>query len=200
MAISLKKGEKVSLSKKVGAAGLKKIRVGLGWDVRKTDGEAFDLDASAFLLGAGGKVIDAEKGMVFYGFPATDDGTVKHTGDNKTGQGEGDDECILIDVAGLAANIEKIAFGVTIFQAAKRRQTFGQVNQAYIRVLNEEDGTELTRFDLSEDFSTETAITLGVLYKHNGEWKFEANGQGYAGGLKPLAESYGMEVADDEDA
>lgn len=200
MALSLKKGEKISLSKTAaanGSAGLKKLRVGLGWDVRATDGAEFDLDASAFLLKGDGKV-RGDHDMVFYGQPESLEGAVKHTGDNKTGAGDGDDESVIIDLEKMPADVLRVAITATIHLAAKRAQSFGQVSNAYVRVLDEATGTELTRYDLSEDYSTETALIFGAVYLHNGEWKFEANGQGFAGGLKPLAMSYGVDVGDEE--
>lgn len=193
MPVSLKKGEKVSLTKTAGAAGLTKIRVGLGWDRRQTVGDQFDLDASAFMLKADGKVRN-ERDFVFYGdgYTKSPEGAVEYGGDNRTGQGDGDDEFILVDLPKVPDEIKKIAITVTIDEWEARRQSFGQVTNAYIRVVNEADNTELARYDLSEDFSTETALVFGEVYNHNGEWKFSAVGQGFPGGLGDLCASYGV--------
>ncbi len=193
MAISLKKGEKVSLTKTAGAAGLTNILIGLGWDARVTDGTAFDADASAFMLTAAGKVVD-EKGFVFYGNPVSAEGAVKHNGDNKTGAGDGDDETIDIDLTKVPAAITKIAVAVTIHEATERRQSFGQITSAFVRIVNKADGTELARFDLSEDASTNTAMIFAEVYNHNGEWKLNAVGQGYDGGLGALCGNFGIDV------
>jgi tellurium resistance protein TerD len=193
MAISLQKGGNVNLSKEAGAAGLAKVTVGLGWDVRSTDGAAFDLDASVFLLKGDGKV-RSDADFVFYNQPKSAEGSVVHKGDNRTGAGEGDDEAVDVDLAATPAAVEKIAFTVTIHDADARRQNFGMVNKAYIRVVNQADGKELARYDLSEDGSTEAALIFGELYRNNGEWKFKAVGQGFKGGLGPLAASYGVSV------
>jgi len=191
MAVSLSKGGNVSLSKE--APGLTAIDVGLGWDARVTDGSAFDLDASAFLLNEAGKVRkDAD--FIFYNNKLSEDGSVAHQGDNVTGTGEGDDEVVSIDLAKVPADVQKVAFSVTIHDAEARRQNFGQISNAYIRVLNKADGKEIARYDLSEDYSTETAMIFGELYRHNSEWKFKAIGQGFAGGLGPLARNYGVNV------
>lgn len=191
MAINLSKGQKVDLTKS--NPGLTKIVVGLGWDTNKYDGGSdFDLDGQAFLLSEGDKVTtDAD--MVFYGNLKHPSGSVEHMGDNRTGVGEGDDEVINIDLSAVPASVQKIDFTTTIYEAAERRQNFGQVSNAYIRVMDE-SGTELIRYDLSEDYSTETAMVVGELYRHNGEWKFNAVGTGYAGGLKALCESYGVTI------
>jgi tellurium resistance protein TerD len=191
MAVSLSKGGNVSLSKE--APGLVAIDVGLGWDARVTDGSAFDLDASAFLLNDGGKV-RTDSDFIFYNNTASPDGSVVHQGDNQTGSGDGDDETVSIDLSKVPAGVQKIAFTVTIHEAEARKQNFGQVNNAYIRVLNKTDGKEITRYDLSEDYSTETAMIFGELYRHGGEWKFKAIGQGFAGGLGPLAKNFGVNV------
>lgn len=192
MSVNLTKGQKVSLTK--GNPGLKKIFVGLGWDVNAFDtGAAFDLDASAFLLAANGKVADS-KDFVFYGNLKHPSGAVVHTGDNLTGEGEGDDEAIMVDLTMIPQNVMKIAFTATIYDAESRRQTFGQVNNAYIRIYDEVTGQELLRYDLGEDFSVETAVVFGELYRNNGEWKFNAIGSGYQGGLAALCGSYGIEV------
>ncbi len=191
MAVSLSKGGNVSLSKE--APGLKGVRVGLGWDTRVTDGSAFDLDASVFVLNETGKV-RSDADFIFYNNKNGADGAVVHQGDNQTGEGSGDDEVVAVTLDKLSADIQKLSFAVTIHDADARRQNFGMVSNAYIRVLNEDGGTEIARYDLSEDASTETAMTFGELYRHNGEWKFKAIGQGFAGGLGPLAQSLGVNV------
>jgi tellurium resistance protein TerD len=191
MSISLSKGGNVSLSKE--APGLKKIRIGLGWDARATDGAPFDLDASAFLLGANEKV-RGDFDFIFYNQLQSKDGAVVHQGDNRTGEGQGDDEQITVDLEKLSPDVQKIAFVVTIHDAEARKQNFGQVKNAYIRVVNESDGKEIARFDLSEDMSTETAVIFGEVYRYNNEWKFKAVGQGFKGGLGPLARNYGVNV------
>jgi len=192
MPISLSKGQNISLSKE--APGLSEVIVGLGWEERKTDGAPFDLDASAFILGEDGKVLN-EKSFVFYKSKVSTCGAVVHNGDNLTGQGDGDDETLDVKLTGLPEEAKKIVFTVTIHDAEARNQNFGQVSNSHIRVINKADGIELARFDLSEDASTETAMTFGELYRHNGEWKFKAIGQGYAGGLLALATSYGLDVS-----
>ena len=191
MALSLQKGGNISLSKQ--DANLQRILVGLGWDPRSTDGQQFDLDASAFLLGASGKV-RGDHDFIFYNQLRSVDGSVEHTGDNRDGQGEGDDEVIKINLTQVPAEVDRIAVSVTIDQAEQRRQNFGQVGGAFIRIVNEDNGQELTRYDLGEDFSTETAVIFGEVYRHGGEWKFRAVGQGYTGGLGPLARNYGVNV------
>jgi len=191
MAISLQKGGNVSLSKQV--PGLKKVRFGLGWDLRKTDGADFDLDASAFVLDGNGKVL-SDQHFVFYNNPKDPSGAVAHKGDNRTGQGEGDDEVIEIELGTMPPTAAKVAFVVTIHDAEARKQNFGQVGNAYIRSLNAEGEQEIARYDLSEDASTETAMIFGELYRHNDEWKFKAIGQGYAGGLAAVARDYGVNL------
>ena len=192
MAISLKKGQKVDLTK--GNPSLTKILIGLGWDVNKYDGGFdFDLDAAAFLLNASGKV-NADEDFVFYNNLKHASGSVEHMGDNLTGEGEGDDEEIKVDLAKVPANIEKIDFTVTIYDAEVRKQTFGQVSNAYIRVVDDTTGNELIRYDLGEDFSIETAVVVGELYRHNGEWKFNAIGSGFSGGLAALGRNFGVNV------
>lgn len=192
MAISLKKGQKVDLTK--GNPSLSKILIGLGWDTNKYDGGFdFDLDAAAFLLGANGKVT-ADEDFVFYNNLKHKSGAVEHMGDNLTGEGDGDDEEIKIDLSKVPANIEKIDFTVTIYEADERKQTFGQVSNAYIRVVDDSTGTELIRYDLGEDFSVETAVVVGEIYRHNGEWKFNAIGSGFSGGLAALGRNYGVNV------
>ncbi|MDR1109646.1 MAG: TerD family protein [Deltaproteobacteria bacterium] len=191
MAVSLQKGGNVSLSKE--APGLQAIVVGLGWDARATDGADFDLDASAFLLQENGKVKSGSD-FIFYNKLKSDDGSVEHTGDNLTGAGEGDDESIKVNLAGVPASIQKIAITVTIHDAENRHQNFGMVSNAFMRVVNQADNVEISRFDLSEDMSTETAMIFGEIYRHSGEWKFKAIGQGFSGGLRALALNYGVDV------
>jgi tellurium resistance protein TerD len=191
MAITLSKGGNVSLSKS--APGLTKIIVGLGWDVRQTDGAAFDLDASAFLLKTDGKV-RSDGDFIFYNQTKSPDGSVEHTGDNLTGAGDGDDETVKVNLATVPPEIDKIAISVTIHDAEARKQNFGMVSQAFVRVVNEADGKEIVRYDLSEDFSVETALIFGEVYRSSGEWKFRAVGQGYKGGLGPLAKNFGVNI------
>ena len=189
MALSLSKGGNLSLSKE--APGMTKVLVGLGWDARSTDGQDFDLDASAFLLKADGKV-RADSDFIFYNQLKSVDGSVEHTGDNRTGEGDGDDEAIKVDLSKVPADIDRIAFSVTIHEADARKQNFGQVRNAFIRIVNQDNNSEVARYDLAEDASTETAMIFAELYRNGAEWKFRAVGQGFAGGLKPLAESYGL--------
>ncbi|KVC66093.1 chemical-damaging agent resistance protein C [Burkholderia ubonensis] len=189
MALTLQKGGNLSLSKE--APGLIKILVGLGWDPRATDGTEFDLDASAFLLGANGKV-RGDADFIFYNQLKSPDGSVEHTGDNRTGAGDGDDEVIKVDLSRVPADVDKVAFTVTIHDADARKQNFGQVSNSFIRIVNETNGAEVVRYDLAEDASVETAMIFAELYRHNNEWKFRAVGQGYAGGLRALANGYGM--------
>ena len=192
MSVSLKKGQKVSLTKD--NPGLSKVVVGLGWDVNQFDtGGDFDLDAAAFLLTDSGRV-SGQQDFVFYGNLVHPSGGVQHMGDNLTGAGEGYDEQIKIDLSQVPANITKIAFTVTIYEAESRRQNFGQVNNAFIRIYNEANGEELLRYDLGEDFSIETAAVFGELYKNGDEWKFNAIGSGYQGGLAALCANFGVEV------
>lgn len=192
MPVSLQKGQKVSLTK--GNPGLKNVVVGLGWDVNAFDtGGAFDLDAAAFLLTDTGKVASSAD-FVFFGNLVHSSGSVQHMGDNLTGAGDGDDEQIRIDLSKVPANITKIAFTVTIYEAEARRQNFGQVNNAFIRIYNEATGEEMLRYDLGEDFSIETAAVFGELYKNGEEWKFNAIGSGYQGGLAALCANYGVDV------
>ena len=192
MAISLTKGQKVDLTKN--NPGLKNVLVGLGWDINRFDsGSDFDLDASAFLVQENGKV-SGDQDFIFYSNLEHPSGAVKHLGDNLTGVGDGDDEQIVIDLSLVPENIQKIAFTVTIYDAEVRRQNFGQVSNAFIRIYNKANGEELLRYDLGEDFSIETAAVFGELYRHNGEWKFNAIGSGYQGGLAALCENYGVDV------
>ena len=193
MPINLSKGQKVDLTK--GNASLKHIMVGLGWDVNAFDsGADFDLDASAFMCGANGKC-PTEKEFVFYGNLEHPSGAVKHQGDNLTGEGDGDDEQIFVDLKAIPESVDKIAFTVTIYEAQERRQNFGQVSNAYIRIVDEDTNQELIRYDLGEDFSIETAVVVGELYRNNGEWKFNAIGSGFQGGLAALCGYYGIDVA-----
>lgn len=192
MAISLTKGQKVDLTKT--NPGLNKIVVGLGWDTNKYDGGSdFDLDAAAFLLNKDAKAAN-EADFVFYNNAIGRNESVKHTGDNKTGEGEGDDEQIKIDLSKVPADVEKIDFTVTIHEAEARNQNFGQVSNAFIRIVNEETNAEILKFDLGEDFSIETAVVFGELYRNGGEWKFNAIGKGYQGGLAALVKSFGLQV------
>jgi tellurium resistance protein TerD len=191
MAISLQKGGNVNLSKE--APGLKKIVIGLGWDPRSSDGAAFDLDGSAFLLKADGKV-RSDLDFVFYNNLKSVEGSVIHAGDNRDGQGDGDDEKLTVDLAAVPASIDRLAVSVTIHEAAARRQNFGMVAKAYIRCVNADNNTEIARFDLSEDSSTETAMIFGEIYRLGAEWKFRAVGQGFNGGLGPLARSFGVDA------
>ncbi|HRF62271.1 MAG TPA: TerD family protein [Candidatus Competibacter sp.] len=191
MAISLNKGGKLSLSKE--APDLKKVLVGLGWDARATDGADFDLDASAFLLDANGKV-RSDADFIFYNQLKSPCGSVQHTGDNRTGAGEGDDEAVMVDLTRVPADVQKITFTVTIHEADQRRQNFGQVGNAFIRLVNAETNIEVARYDLGEDASTETAMIFGELYRHGGEWRFGAVGQGYAGGLAAMCRQYGINI------
>ena len=193
MPINLSKGQKVELTKD--NPSLTKIMVGLGWDVNAFDsGADFDLDASVFMVGENGKC-PTEKDFIFYGNLEHASGSVKHMGDNRTGAGDGDDEQITVDLKAIPANISKVAFTVTIYDAEARRQNFGQVSNAYIRIVDENTGAEVIRFDLGEDFSIETAVVVGEIYRHNGEWKFNAIGSGFQGGLAALCGHYGIEVA-----
>ncbi len=192
MSINLSKGQRVDLTK--GNPNLTNIMAGLGWDVNAFDsGADFDLDASAFMVGRNGRC-PTEKEFIFYGNLVHDSGAVTHMGDNLTGEGEGDDEQIEIDLSKVPSNIEKIAITVTIYDADKRRQNFGQVSNAYIRLVDETTGAEIIRYDLGEDFSIETAVVVGELYRNNGEWKFNAIGSGFQGGLAALCGHYGIEV------
>ena len=191
MGISLSKGGNISLTKS--EPGLKRISVGLGWDVRATDGKAFDLDASAFLLTASGKV-RGDHDFIFYNQLKSADGSVEHTGDNLTGAGDGDDESIMVDLMKVPAEVDRIAVAVTIHDADARGQNFGMVSNAFIRVVNAETNNEVTRYDLSEDASVETAMIFGEVYRHGTDWKFRAVGQGYKGGLGPLASSFGVNI------
>lgn len=191
MGVSLSKGGNVSLTKE--APGLTAVVVGLGWDARSTTGTEFDLDASAIMLSSGGKVL-SDSHFIFFNNKKSPDGTVEHTGDNLTGEGEGDDEQIKVDLAGVPAECDKIVFAVSIYEAESRSQNFGQVRNAFIRVVNQAGGAEITRYDLSEDASTETAMVFGELYRNGPDWKFRAVGQGYASGLRGIAQDFGVNV------
>jgi tellurium resistance protein TerD len=190
MAISLQKGQKVDLTK--GNPGLKRIMVGLGWDTNKYDGgQDFDLDAAAFMLSSTGKV-RSEKDFIFYNNLKDDADSVTHMGDNLTGEGEGDDEQVKIDLSLVPADISKISFTVTIHDAVNRGQNFGQVSNAFIRIVNEDTNEEMIRYDLGEDFSIETAVVVGELYRQGAEWKFNAIGSGFQGGLAALCNNFGI--------
>ncbi|KAJ50114.1 tellurium resistance protein TerD [Clostridium tetanomorphum] len=192
MAISLQKGQKVDLTKT--NPGLKKVIVGLGWDVNKYDGGFdFDLDAAVFLLNDSGKV-NNEQDFIFYNNATHTSGAVMHMGDNLTGAGDGDDEQVKVQLASVPAEVNKIDFTVTIHDAEARRQNFGQVSNAYIRIFNEETGEELVRYDLGEDFSIETAVVVAEIYRHGSEWKFNAIGSGFQGGLSALCRNFGINV------
>ncbi len=191
MPVSLSKGGNVSLTKE--DPGLKNIHIGLGWDTRATDGSDFDLDASAFILTETEKVRN-DHDFIFYNNLKSVDGAVTHTGDNRTGEGDGDDEALTVALDKVPAEVQKVAVAVTIHDADQRRQNFGMVSNAFIRIVNQDSGTEIARYDLSEDASMETAMVFAELYKHGEEWKFKAIGQGFQGGLGPLARNYGVNV------
>ncbi|TXR56478.1 TerD family protein [Quadrisphaera setariae] len=191
MAVSLSKGGNVSLTK--AAPGLTAVVVGLGWDARTTDGKPFDLDASAIGCRPDGKAVSDEH-FVFFNNLKSPDGAIEHTGDNVTGEGAGDDEQIKVDLAGAPADLDKVVFPVSIYEADGRGQSFGQVRNAFIRVMNQADGSEIARYDLSEDASTETAMVFGELYRNGSEWKFRAVGQGYSTGLGGIAKDFGINV------
>ena len=191
MPISLSKGGNVSLSKE--APGLKDVVIGLGWDARSTDGSDFDLDASLFMLKDDDKV-RSDSDFIFYNNKVSSDGSVEHLGDNLTGEGAGDDEQIKVNLDSVPQDVSKLSVGVTIHEAEGRSQNFGMVSNAFIRVVNGADNSEIARYDLSEDASTETAMVFGEVYRRGGEWKFKAVGQGFAGGLGPLARNYGVNV------
>jgi tellurium resistance protein TerD len=191
MAISLQKGGNVNLSKE--APGLSKMVVGLGWDVRATDGAEFDLDGAVFLLNGSGKV-RSDADFVFYNNLKSTDGSILHSGDNRTGAGDGDDETVTIELSRVPADVDKIVLAVTIHEAESRRQNFGQVSKAFVRCVNAAGNTEIARYDLSEDGSTEAAMVFGEVYRAGSDWKFRAIGQGFKGGLGPLARNYGVNV------
>ena len=191
MGVSLSKGGNVSLTKS--APGLTAVTVGLGWDIRTTTGADFDLDASAILLDTSGRVL-SDAHFVFFNNLASPDGSVQHLGDNLTGEGEGDDEQVDVDLAAVPAEVDKVVFPVSIYDGESRGQSFGQVRNAFIRVVNKAGGAELARYDLSEDASTETAMVFGEVYRSGSEWKFRAVGQGYASGLAGIAKDFGVNV------
>lgn len=192
MGIVLKKGQKIDLTK--GNPNLTKITVGLGWDTNTYDGGFdFDLDASVFMVGKSGKV-ENDVDFIFYNNLRHPSGSVEHKGDNRTGEGDGDDEAIIVDLTRVPDYIDKIAFTVTIYDAKARNQNFGQVSNAYARVVDENSGSEVLKYDLGEDFSIETAIVVCEIYNHNGEWKFNAIGSGFEGGLDALCKNYGLNV------
>lgn len=191
MAVSLTKGGNVSLTKE--APSMKTALTGLGWDARVTDGGAFDLDASVFMVTESGKVV-SDQGFIFFNQKNSPCGSVEHLGDNLTGEGDGDDEQVKVNFDKVPADIKKLVFAVTIHEADARNQNFGMVSNAYIRIVNADGNVEIARFDLSEDASTETAMIFGELYRHNDEWKFKAIGQGFSGGLKALAQQHGVNV------
>lgn len=192
MSIVLKKGQKIDLTK--GNPSLTKITVGLGWDTNAYDGGYdFDLDASVFMVGKSGRV-EHDEDFIFYNNLKHPSGSVEHTGDNRTGEGDGDDESVVVDLPKVPDYIDKIAFTVTIYDAKARNQNFGQVSNSYVRVVDENNGSEVLRYDLGEDFSIETAIVVCEIYRYNGEWKFNAIGSGFEGGLEALCKNYGLNV------
>jgi tellurium resistance protein TerD len=191
MSVSLSKGGNVSLSKE--APGLRAVLVGLGWDVRTTTGADFDLDASALMVGTAGTIL-SDQHFIFFNNLKSPDGSVEHTGDNLTGEGEGDDEVIKVNLSGVPGEVDKIVVAVSIYDAEPRGQSFGQVRNAFIRVVNQDDNREITRYDLTEDASTETAMIFGELYRNGADWKFRAVGQGYSTGLGGIARDYGVNV------
>ncbi|PWQ98562.1 TerD family protein [Leucothrix arctica] len=191
MGVSLQKGGNVSLEKV--APGMTKCVLGLGWDTRATDGADFDLDASVFMVGENGQV-RGDSDFIFYNNLKSTEGSVEHTGDNLTGEGDGDDESVKVNLPLVPADVSKIILGVTIHDGEARGQNFGQVSNAFIRIVNQDNNEEVARYDLSEDYSVETALVFGELYRHNGAWKFKAIGQGFAGGLSPMAKQYGVSV------
>jgi tellurium resistance protein TerD len=192
MAINLSKGQKVDLTKS--NPGLSNVIVGLGWDTNKYDGgQDFDLDSSVFLLNSSGKA-SSEEDFIFYNNTVGAAGAVEHTGDNKTGEGEGDDEQVKVNLSAVPSSIERVTFAITIHDAETRGQNFGQVSNSYVRIINGDTNEELIRYDLGEDFSIETAIVVGELYRHNNEWKFNAIGSGYQGGLGSLVKDFGLDA------
>jgi tellurium resistance protein TerD len=191
MSVSLSKGGNVSLTKE--APGLTAVLVGLGWDIRTTTGAEFDLDASALMLGSNGKIV-SDQHFVFFNNLKSPDGSVEHMGDNRTGEGEGDDEVIKVHLAAVPEDVEKIVIAVSIYESETNQQTFGQVRNAFMRVVNQADEREIARYDLSEDASTETAMLFGELYRNGSEWKFRAVGQGYSSGLRGIAVDFGVNV------
>lgn len=191
MPISLSKGENISLSKT--DPNLKSVLLGLGWDARASNGDDFDLDASLFMVGENGKV-GSERDFIFYGQLTSPCGSVEHTGDNRTGQGDGDDEAIKVFLSKVPAHVSRLVVTVTIHEADSRRQNFGMVRDAFVRLVNLDTDSEVVRFDLSEDYSSVTALIFGEIYRRADEWKFKAVGQGYAGGLRAMCQQHGVEV------
>jgi tellurium resistance protein TerD len=191
MGVSLSKGGNVSLTKE--APGMTNVLVGLGWDARTTTGDDFDLDASAIMLDANGKAV-SDKHFVFFNNLASPEGAVEHTGDNLTGEGEGDDEAIKVNLTSVPAEVDKIVFPVTIYDGETRKQGFGQVRNAFIRIVDQASNAEVARYDLTEDASNETAMIFGELYRNGAEWKFRAVGQGYSSGLVGIARDFGVNV------
>lgn len=191
MAVSLTKGGNVSLTKEAPTMNI--AMAGLGWDARVTDGAGFDLDASVFMVGEDGKVI-SDASFIFFNNKTSSCGSVNHMGDNRTGEGDGDDEQVKVELSKIPAEVKKLVFAVTIYDAEVRNQNFGMVSNSYMRVVNHDNGSEIARFDLSEDASTETAMIFGELYRHNAEWKFKAVGQGFTGGLSALASQHGVNI------
>ncbi|MBK0002622.1 TerD family protein [Erwinia sp. S38] len=191
MAVSLVKGGNVSLTKEAPTMNI--AMAGLGWDARVTDGQDFDLDASVFMVGEDGKVLN-DSGFIFFNNKLSSCGSVEHQGDNRTGAGDGDDEQVKVELSKIPAEVKKLVFAVTIYDAEARKQNFGMVSNSFMRIYNNDNGTEIARFDLSEDASTETAMVFGELYRHGAEWKFKAVGQGFAGGLSALASQHGVNV------
>jgi tellurium resistance protein TerD len=192
MSISLSKGGNISLSKE--SPGIKQIRIGLGWDPRVTTGQDFDLDASVFMVDSEGKCRN-DKDFIFYGNLKSTDGSVEHTGDNTTGEGEGDDEVIKVDLSRVPVDVAKVVVTVTIHDSAARSQNFGQVENAFARIINEDNNQEVVRYDLTEDYSVEDAMIFCELYRNNDEWKFRAIGQGFSGGLGDLASKHGLNAS-----
>jgi tellurium resistance protein TerD len=195
MSVSLSKGGNVSLTKE--APGLTAVNVGLGWDVRSTSGADFDLDASALMVDTTGKIL-SDQHFVFFNNLTSPDGSLQHTGDNRTGEGEGDDELLTVNLVAVPADVDRIVFTASIYDADTRGQSFGQVRNAFIRVVNQANNAEITRYDLSEDASTETAMIFGEVYRNSGEWKFRAVGQGYSTGLAGIARDFGVNVGGGE--
>jgi len=191
MAVSLVKGGNVSLTKEAPTMNI--AMAGLGWDARVTDGQAFDLDASVFMVGEDGKVLN-DSSFIFFNNKLSRCGSVAHQGDNRTGEGDGDDEQVKIELSKVPADVKKLVFSVTIYEAEIRKQNFGMIGNSFMRICNHDNGAEIARFDLSEDASTETAMVFGELYRHGTEWKFKAVGQGFAGGLSALASQHGVNV------
>ncbi|HWS39760.1 MAG TPA: TerD family protein [Arenimonas sp.] len=192
MGVSLQKGGNLSLTRS--APNLKRILIGLGWDARETTGDDFDLDASVFMLRENGKV-SSDQDFIFYNHLKSSCGSVEHTGDNLTGEGDGDDESVKVNLEKISHSVHRIVISVTIHDASSRRQNFGMVRDAYIRIANLDNDIEIARFDLSEDYSTETAMVFGEIYRHGVEWKFKAVGQGFSGGLEPMAQSFGVNIS-----